>query len=143
VTPDDLAQLHAAAFDDTRGWSAAEFAQLLGQTGVILCDTGHAFALIRVTLDEAELLTLATDPSHRRQGRAKAILAEAESAATNIGAQQMFLEVAEDNAAANALYRKAGYKEVGRRPGYYATKAATPVAALVLRKELTQGQHPE
>ncbi len=143
MTPVELATLHGAAFDAGRGWSAVEFAQLLEQKGVFLSHNTQAFALIRVTLDEAELLTLATNPAHRRQGHAKTALTKAESIATQNGACEMFLEVAEDNAAARALYTRTGYKQVGRRPGYYATNAAAPVAALVLRKELPLGQAPE
>ncbi len=143
MTPDELARLHGAAFKTGRGWSATEFAQLLDQSGVILCAGNCAFALIRVTLDEAELLTLATDPAHRRQGHATAALARAESAAIQQGALQMFLEVAEDNEPARTLYAQSGYSQVGRRPGYYASEPAAPVAALVLRKQLTQGQSPK
>jgi ribosomal-protein-alanine N-acetyltransferase len=48
------------------------------------------------------------------------------------GAVEIFLEVAEPNAAARALYACAGAREVGRRPRYYADGAD----ALVLRIDL-------
>ena len=49
----------------------------------------------------------------------------------------MFLEVAEDNRAARALYAAAGFASVGRRPAYYARPgAADAVAALILRRDL-------
>ncbi len=35
----------------------------------------------------------------------------------------MFLEVADDNPAAVALYRKAAFADVGRRAGYYPGRA--------------------
>ena len=134
MTPETLARIHAQAFSSTRAWSAAEFRSLLDQRGMVLTGDDRAFALLRVTLDEAEVLTIATAPEHRRKGLARAVLAQAETAAQALGAAVIFLEVAEDNDAARALYAQAGYAQIGRRPGYYLPKDAAPVAALVLRK---------
>jgi ribosomal-protein-alanine N-acetyltransferase len=136
MTPEALAHIHALAFSSTRAWSAAEFRDLLDQRGMILTGDDRAFALLRVTLDEAEVLTIATAPEHRRKGLARAVLAQAETAVQALGAAVIFLEVAEDNDAARALYAQAGYAQIGRRPGYYLPKDAAPVAALVLRKAL-------
>lgn len=137
MTPHDLADLHARAFTATRAWSAEEFAGLLGQRGVFVTGATGCFAVCRVTADEAEILTIATDPALRRTGMASAALRAAETGAATLGAVQMFLEVAENNDAACAFYAKASYRQVGRRPGYYTPKDAPPVAALVLRKSLT------
>jgi [ribosomal protein S18]-alanine N-acetyltransferase len=134
MTPEALARIHAQAFSSTRAWSAAEFRDLLDQPGMVLTGDDRAFALLRVTLDEAEVLTIATAPEHRRKGLARAVLAQAETAVQTLGAAVIFLEVAEDNDAARALYAQAGYAQIGRRPGYYLPKDAAPVAALVLRK---------
>jgi [ribosomal protein S18]-alanine N-acetyltransferase len=136
MTPETLAHIHAQAFSSTRAWSAAEFRSLLDQRGMVLTGDDRAFALLRVTLDEAEVLTIATAPEHRRKGLARAVLAQAETAVQALGAAVIFLEVAEDNDAARALYAQAGYAQIGRRPGYYLPKDAAPVAALVLRKAL-------
>jgi ribosomal-protein-alanine N-acetyltransferase len=136
MTPQALAQLHAAAFTQTRAWSEAEFATLLQQPGAILSAQAFCFALLRVTLDEAEILTIATAPDQRRKGHAAQILSQAEASAQKLGAATIFLEVAEDNDAAISLYSKAGYAQVGRRPGYYTPKDGAPVAAGVLRKQL-------
>ena len=57
-------------------------------------------------------------------------------AARNLGAEQMFLEVAEDNAAALALYRRAGFEAAGRRRGYYPREAGAAVDALLLVRKL-------
>ena len=135
MSPEALAQLHAAAFAQDRPWTASEFASLLSGPGTLLLGDGRAFLLGRVTLDEAEILTLATHPGHRRQGLAAALLERFEAEARARGAARAFLEVAEDNAPARALYEGRGYGEVGRRPGYYARTGA-PVAALVLARPL-------
>ncbi|MEM1314952.1 MAG: GNAT family N-acetyltransferase [Pseudomonadota bacterium] len=138
MTPDDAARaarLHAAAFAPVaRGWSAREFRDLAESPGVRvwLCD--DAVLVGRLGPAEAELLTLAVAPASRREGRARLLLAAFETAAADT-AQEAFLEVAVDNAAAIALYRSAGWSEAGRRSGYY-RRANARIDALVLRKAL-------
>ncbi len=136
-TAEVLARLHARAFaGQSRGWSAAEFAALLDSPHCCLCAGPRGFALSRVIAGEAELLTLATDPDHRRQGVAARLLHDVEAAGARRGAQRQFLEVAADNAVARALYAAAGYRQTGRRAGYYARSGSAPVDALVLTKDL-------
>jgi [ribosomal protein S18]-alanine N-acetyltransferase len=48
----------------------------------------------------------------------------------------VFLEVEEGNKPALRLYDRAGFREVGRRPGYYTDEAMAPLAARVLRRDL-------
>lgn len=139
MTPTDLATTHDLAFIAERPWTAKEFADLLAQRGTILTGTSDSFVLGRVTLDEAEVLTVATAPDARRQGLARAALAEFCSKAQAAGATSAFLEVAADNTPALALYRLEGFAQVGQRPGYYVRTDAAPADALVLRRLLTQG----
>jgi ribosomal-protein-alanine N-acetyltransferase len=65
--------------------------------------------------DEAELLNLAVDPASRRRGIASALLTALEAEATG----QLFLEVAQPNQAAIALYEHHGWVRNGIRKGYY------------------------
>lgn len=137
MNPEALARIHALSFTDTpRPWSAAEFAALEGQPGVLLLCRSEGFALGRTAGPEAELLTLAVDPAARRRGIARELLAKLEEAAASRGVEEIFLEVATTNIAARALYEAAGYRMAGRRPGYYARADAPAVDALVLRKDL-------
>jgi ribosomal-protein-alanine N-acetyltransferase len=53
------------------------------------------------------------------------------------GAASLFLEVADDNVAALALYERLGFVTVGMRPNYYA-RGATSVAARTMRLGLTK-----
>ena len=55
--------------------------------------------------------------------------------ARRLGASEMFLEVAETNAAARALYARQGFGEIGRRARYY-QDGQTETDALVLRRAL-------
>ena len=136
MSPEALAALHADAFTVPPPWGAASFAALLASPQVFLVadPQGRAFALGRVILDEAELLTLATDPVHRQQGCARACLAAFDAEARLRGATTAFLEVAEDNVAARALYAATGWQPAGRRPGYYAAPQGGRIAALILSK---------
>ena len=130
-----LAALHATAFD--RPWDAAAFEDLLGQDGVVLLEQTGGFILIRAVADEAEILTLAVEPRARRRGVGRALVEAAAEAALAMGAHRLHLEVAEDNAAALALYRAAGFVQAGRRPGYYARSGGPTVAALILTLNLS------
>ena len=131
MTPDALAALHALCFP-ARPWSAAELAALLDQDGVICVAQDTGFALARVTLDEAELLTIAVAPSAQGKGLGAALLAQLALELRTRSVAKLFLEVATDNAPARALYARAGFAEVGRRRGYYPRQAAPAVDALVL-----------
>ena len=136
ISAEALAACHARAFEGTgRGWSVAEFTALLAEPGIILAGDKRGFALFREAAGEAELLTLATDPAARRQGVASRALAEGLARLAATGTGRVFLEVAEDNAGAIALYRAAGFGECGRRKGYY-RRSGGAVDALVLAKDL-------
>ncbi|MBN8551724.1 MAG: GNAT family N-acetyltransferase [Caulobacterales bacterium] len=134
MTPEALAEVHASAFDPP--WDAATFATLLGQPGVLALGDDDGFILIRVVLDEAEILTLAVRPEARRRGRGRGLVASAGRLARSLGADRLYLEVAQDNGAAQALYVAGGFVEVGRRPGYYSRPTGPAVAALLLARNL-------
>lgn len=70
-------------------------------------------------VDEAHIATIATHPDYRRQGIARRMLIYTLESAMREGAQSSFLEVRESNVAAQEMYRKFGYTEVGRRKRYY------------------------
>ena len=137
-----LARTHARSFD--LAWSAADIETLLTAPGgyaVVAREAADAdeacgFLLARAIAGEAEILTLAVDPAHRRQGLARALIEAAAGAAIAAGTETMFLEVAADNPAAPGLYQAAGFDRVGSRKGYYARPGQLAVDALVLRRTL-------
>jgi ribosomal-protein-alanine N-acetyltransferase len=65
------------------------------------------------------ILNLAVHPSKRRRGIARRLLSEGLAQARALGAELAWLEVRPSNNAARALYESFGFKEAGRRPGYY------------------------
>lgn len=137
MTPEQMAALHARAFGGQgRAWSAQEFATLMSSGHVFAVGDDTSFALGRAIADEAELLTIATDPDHWRTGLGRACLRRFEREARARDAATIFLDVAEDNLSATMLYRSEGYVELARRASYYARKGALRVDALILRKTL-------
>lgn len=131
---DRLAALHATAFDAP--WDAAAFAVLLEQAGVFAAETAQGFILMRVVADEAEILTLAVHPEARGRGQGARLVAEGVAAAGARGADRIFLEVADDNASARAVYARAGFVEAGRRTAYYSRPDGSRADALLLSLNL-------
>ena len=129
-----LAALHATAF--AAPWDAGAFEALLDQAGVFALEVGEGFILLRAVADEAEILTLAVQPTARRHGLGAHLVEQGGAVAAARGATRLFLEVADDNAAALALYARAGFSEAGRRPGYYARPDGTRRDALILARNL-------
>lgn len=130
--------LHRTSFDAP--WCEEEFAELLEQPGVAGL-MWHAaepkgFILIRAVADEAEVLTLAVAPEHRRQGIAADLLTEACRMLRAGATRRLFLEVAADNAAARALYISYGFAMTGRRTRYYDRGAGPKVDAVVMSLDL-------
>lgn len=136
LTPVNMAALHARAFTDLRPWTRVEFASLMDSPLVFACGDMTAFALGRVVLDEAELLTLVTDPDQQRNGLGAARLAAYHKAAQKRGAVTGFLEVAADNHPAIALYTRAGYTRTGLRKAYYTTLSGGSVDAVIMSRAL-------
>lgn len=134
-SPGLLAEIHAEAFDAP--WRAEEFAALCSQSGVrALCAGAEGFILLRTVADEAEILTLAVRPAARRSGLGRALVAAGAAEALRAGARSLYLEVAQDNTAALALYHRAGFAEAGRRPGYYRRVDGPAADALILVRKL-------
>lgn len=118
-----LAALERASFDSP--WSQDLLRlELVEQASVLLVkdrvDGGLAgYAAFRVAADEAELLRTAVAPGERRRGIARVLVEAGLRAVAERGARCCFLEVRPRNAAAVALYRSLGFRDAGRREGYY------------------------
>lgn len=146
-----LARLHRHCFDEP--WSRADLAHLLalpGGFGLIarVVDRhfaafdgirGAGFALCRVVRDECELLSIGVGPGYRRRGVGAALLRASMDRCRDAGARTMYLEVAVDNHEAQALYRRYGFREVGRRDGYYLRRDGSRMSAYTMRGDLTDG----
>lgn len=136
-----MADIHARAF--AQPWNGSALGALMDGPGVfaLLAEQEEpcAFILIRVAVDEAEVLTLAVGPDARRKGLASGLLEEAAHRAKENGAARLFLEVAMGNVPARGLYGKYGFDEVGLRRGYYEDGDDALTLASVLPLALRMG----
>ncbi len=129
ATPSDLAVI--ADIQAHTGGAAAQWevsSYLDYDCYVSLSPDGRVagFLVSRDLAGEREILNLAVDPQHRRGGHGMSLVRHELGA----GATAWFLEVRESNAAARQLYTRAGFREVGRRPGYYSDP---PESGIVMR----------
>ncbi|WP_314626989.1 ribosomal protein S18-alanine N-acetyltransferase [uncultured Selenomonas sp.] len=69
--------------------------------------------------DEGHITNVAVAPAARGRGVGAALLAALMEIARGRGVRSMTLEVRPSNEAALALYKKFGFRSVGRRPHYY------------------------
>jgi ribosomal-protein-alanine N-acetyltransferase len=134
-----IAALHAASF--RRGWSEQEVEGLLLDRHVIahraLSGARLAgFIMSRLAADEAEILSVAVARASQGRGLARSLLTLHLRRLAGFGARAVFLEVDEHNRPAIRLYNRAGFREMARRPNYYAAPGGKPAAALVLRRDL-------
>lgn len=117
-----IAEMEQECFEDP--WSIAQInEEIYAETGFGLkaekdCGTvGYAF--FRIVGPEAELLRIAVKKAERAKGTGSAILKKLIAVARENGAEEMFLEVREKNAAARKMYEKAGFEKIGTRKDYY------------------------
>src|SRR4051812_39059369 len=119
-----IAAIHASAF--ARPWTAHDFEAFLAERTIradgLFLDRDvqpSGFVISRQAADEAEILSLALAQEARGQGHARALLAAHLQALAYAGVRNVHLEVEDGNDPALALYRRLGFKNIGRREGYY------------------------
>jgi len=135
-----LATIHAAGFDEP--WDEKAIMALLSTPGCIalLATSGVdgkgepcGFVLARKAADEMEILTIAVLPPMRRRGVGKALLDHLSGIARSAGAASIFIEYAADNAAAEQLYARHGFRSTGRRKNYYRRSGGSACDAVTAR----------
>lgn len=94
-----------------------------------------AYSVAAIAAEEAHLLNLSVAAEWQRRGLGASLLGFIVSLARNYAAQRIFLEVRPSNAAARALYRRAGFHDIGVRRAYYPAQRGRE-DALVLELQL-------
>ena len=128
-----LADLHGLCFTSPRPWRADEFESLLASKGVFLISHQNGFAMGRISGPEAEILTIAVHPDARQTGCGYRLIGEFLCKAATMGAKEIFLEVAEHNPAAIALYKKSGFIQIAKREAYFKPPDGPAQAALIFK----------
>ena len=118
---DEVARVERTLFDFP--WTRTNFADSLAAG--YLCRVlwqGRAlagYAVMMCVLDEAHLLNISVAAEFQRRGLGWRLLGHLGREAAGHGAARMFLEVRPSNAAGRAMYHRAGFQPIGRRPAYY------------------------
>ncbi|RUO26240.1 ribosomal-protein-alanine N-acetyltransferase [Aliidiomarina minuta] len=107
-------------------WSNPAFLSCSGRgyrlRGLWLDGVAQGFSICREVAGELTLMNVAVHPSQQGKGLGALLLRDIIDYVSDEKAEikaSVFLEVREGNAAAIALYRKAGFRDIGRRPAYY------------------------
>lgn len=109
-------------------WSAQEIVKDVtsgGSVYVVVAEKDSmcvGFAEMRTVAGEAQIYNIAVAPETRRSGIGEALLEHLINKADEIGCGVINLEVRAGNTAAAGLYKKLGFREVGRRRKYYGGK---------------------
>lgn len=136
MTPQQMADLHAASGPDQRPWTADEYAKALTDPNCVVSANSNGFAIGTVIMCQAELHMIIVDPKIRRAGQGQNLLKNFEHACQLRGATQAILEVSITNNPARKFYAANGYTQVGLRKQYYRTRSGGITDALVLAKSL-------
>jgi len=130
-----LADIHNKCFDV--GWAESEFIRFLEASGILVFvaeerDVFCGMILVKTVLDEAEIITMGVLPDYCGKGIGTALLMRMIEVVKQRGAHKVFLEVLDKNIAAQGLYKKIGFMEVGVRENYYENKHDAHVLVLDL-----------
>ncbi|HKW79523.1 MAG TPA: GNAT family N-acetyltransferase [Casimicrobiaceae bacterium] len=107
--------------DDTVALAACDGERLAG------------FAIMSFGDEHAHLVLLAVRTTHQRRGIARRMTEWLLESATTAGIASVKVELRADNSAAYALYRRLGFAEMLRAPGYYRGREAAIFMIRMLR----------
>lgn len=131
----NIAELHTQLIEPP--WDAAVITRLLSQpafSGILFKVSGEpvGFAVIQTVTGEAEILAVGIAKSHQRQGLALKLMQAIIDRLKAANVCKVFLEASVANKPACALYEKLGFREMGRRKGYYQRPGSKPEDAINL-----------
>ncbi|MBS0447578.1 MAG: GNAT family N-acetyltransferase [Proteobacteria bacterium] len=111
-------------------WTAGRVLRAIAdrETNVVVAEVAGqraGFGIMSYRDEDAHLLLLAVHPARRRLGVGAALVTWLEASALAAGIGQVLLEARAGNAGARAFYRRLGYAEVQRVPGYYQGREAS------------------
>lgn len=142
MTPDDMPEvleIERVAF--TNPWSPELLRRELTHdwSTILLAEEEMApgvrrllgFAIFWVVHDELHILNVATDPSQRRRGVARAVMDATLERGRQRRCVMATLEVRRSNEAALSLYRGLGFRAVGVRPNYYVDEGEDAIVMIL------------
>lgn len=133
-----VANIEAAAYEFP--WSRGIFHScldhehhcwVLEQGGVVI-----GYCVLSVGAGEAHVLNVCVAPLHQGRGHGAYLLQRVLDLARWHHSRQVFLEVRPSNELAHAMYERAGFNEIGRRPGYYPARRGREDAIVMVMELL-------
>jgi ribosomal-protein-alanine N-acetyltransferase len=91
------------------------------------------YFLLMAIVDEAHLLNVAVAAGRHGQGLGRLLLNQAVACARGLGMTSVLLEVRPSNTRALKIYERYGFKQIGRRKGYYPAADKQREDAIVMR----------
>jgi len=106
-------------------WSEQSLLSQLGRSDSVMFAALHGdevvgWAGMEHQFGEGSVLNIAVSPAHRRMGLGEALTSALINRCAELKLDWLMLEVRPSNEAAVSLYKKLGFAEIGRRPGFYA-----------------------
>jgi ribosomal-protein-alanine acetyltransferase len=89
------------------------------------CEELIGFLVLHLVAGQGHIMNLAVTPKLQQQGAGSTLLKNALVLLDKLGAEEVTLEMRRSNTAAQNLYRKFGFKEVGVRLRYYSNLGET------------------
>ena len=146
MTKDDVDAVHAIeAASFPTPWSRDAFEKEVTENNcaryLVLKEDGIpvAFAGMWLVIDEGHVMNIAVRPDRRGRGYGEMITSALIQLAADTGLILMTLECRRSNVAAQGLYHKLGFQDVGYRKGYYENGED---ALIMYLQPLPEG-HPE
>lgn len=94
------------------------------------------YFVVMPVVDEGHLLNVAVDGALQGRGLGRHLLTQCCACARELGMESMLLEVRPTNLRALDLYQRHGFKQIGRRKGYYPASNGQREDAIVMRYSL-------
>jgi ribosomal-protein-alanine N-acetyltransferase len=138
----EIAVLHTSLFE--RGWDIDGVRRLLEHPACLAYvavdatdNTVLGYIVAHLAAGEGEILSLGVNKGRHRQGMGRRLAQTLIDTAKRKDIQRLFLDVAESNAAALALYAQLGFTQIGRRKAYYLHADGTREDALLMALALS------
>jgi len=117
-----IVEIEKVSFSDP--WDKQLFLDAIDSESKYLMVAEHGgeiegYIVLEKVLDEGHITDLAVGGKYRKKGVASELVNDALALARGMDIKEIFLEVRETNEAAKKLYSKFGFREIGRRKGYY------------------------
>lgn len=137
----ELYDLAAAAFDEPLPWSREELDNMLNQDymkfyAAVEDEVSLGFIGCSHILDEVEVYMTGIKKTSQNQGHGSRLIDSFLNHMWKKNVNKVYLEVRSLNKPALAVYKKAGFSQIGYRKNYYKQPADDAVIMAVNREEL-------